>query len=495
MEMFLTAFSEMLNVSTIAFMLLGTVVGIVFGALPGMSATLAVAIFIPLTYKMDVVVGIPLLISLYIGGVSGGLISAILINIPGTPSSVATCFDGCPMYRKGQGGKALGVGIIYSFIGTVFSVIVLIFISPLLASLALNFGPYEYFSLTACSLLLVSGLAGRSLVKGVISALFGLFFSMVGLSPIDSVPRFTLGINALKAGLSMLPVLVGLFALPELLRYVRKQTVIEVADTPKIKGFGFSLQEFKDQLGNFFRSALIGLGIGILPGIGSATSNLLAYAAARNSSKYPEKFGTGIIDGIVASETANNSALGGAMIPLLSLGIPGDSVTALLLGALMLKGLSPGPMFFRNNQDVVHVIFLAMILASIMMVVIEFFGIRIFVRALKMPSRILLPVVVMICMVGAFTATNTVFSMWVLFFFGIVGFVFSELDVPLSPLIIGFVLGPICELYLRRGLQLSRGSFIPFITSPISGSVLLVGALFVAWKIWKSIKKYRSANA
>ena len=473
-------------------MIIGTAVGILFGAMPGMSATLAVAVFIPLTYTMDVSASIALLMSLYIGGISGGLISSILINIPGTPSSVATTFDGHPMAKKGEGGKALGVGVVYSFLGMVFSIAALMFIAPILAKFAFNFGFYEYFAITSCAFLLVAGLAGDNMPKGLISASFGVFFSLVGMAPLDGVHRFTFGSVNLTAGLATLPFMVGLFALPELLKYVSVKDVgFEKIAVPKIKGFGFSIKEFITEIPNMFRATAVGLGIGVLPGIGAATSNLMAYAVVKNASKHPEKFGTGIMSGVVASETANNVTLGAGMIPLLSLGIPGDAVTAILLGALMVKGIQPGPMLFRTSPDTIYMIYAAMITASVLMLLIEFYGLRIFVRLLSIPRQVLLPVVMVICILGAYTSTNTIFSMWVLFIFGIVGYVFSECKIPLAPCIIGFVLGPICEVNLRRGLQLSGGDIMPFITSPISSVFYVVSALFILWKVARALMKLR----
>ncbi|MBR5641576.1 MAG: tripartite tricarboxylate transporter permease [Firmicutes bacterium] len=489
MQQFIEALAVIMTPTCLGFMIIGTAVGILFGAMPGLSATLAVAVFIPVTYAMEAEVAVPLLIALYIGGISGGLISAILINIPGTPSSVATTFDGAPLARKGEGAKALGVGVVFSFMGTLFSIIMLIFIAPFLAKLAFNFGPYEYFAVVTCSFLLVSGLSSGNMLKGLISATFGVFFSLIGMAPVDAVKRFTFGNTYMAAGLSSLPVLVGLFALSELLHYVREKDVgFSTMAVPKFRGFGFSVKEFFSQLVNFIRSAVIGLCIGILPGIGGATSNLIAYAAAKNSSKHPEKFGTGIIDGVVASESSNNAAIGGAMIPLLSLGIPGDAVTAILLGALTIKGLQPGPLFFRTNVRMAYVIFAAMIVASVLMLLVEFFGMRLFTKLLSIPRYILLPAVMVVCVVGAYSATQTVFSVWVLFVFGLIGFLFSEFKIPLAPCIIGFVLGGSCELYLRRGMQMSGGSIWPFFQSPIVIGASVIAVVFVGWKIFSAIR-------
>lgn len=484
MTAFLEALQTIATPGILAFMVLGTTVGILFGAMPGLTATLAVAIFLPIVYTQDTTTAIALLLSLYVGGVSGGLVSAILINVPGTPASIATTFDGAPMARRGEGAKALGVAIVFSFIGTILSVMALIFIAPSLAKVAIKFGPYEYFAITVCSLLLVAGLAGKSMLKGIIGAVLGLIGGMVGLAPIDSVARFTFGSTALRAGFSTLPFLVGLFAVKELLAVAKKKDIVfETTPLPKIKGFGFTFKEFRGQIVNCLRSALIGLGIGILPGIGGSASNLISYSVAKNSSKNPEKFGTGVIDGIVASETANNACIGGAMITLLSLGIPGDAVTAMLLGGLTLKGLTLGPMFFITNAATGYIVFASLIVASIMMLIIEFFGLRLFVKLLRVPLRILMPCVMVLCAIGAYASTNTFLSIWVFLGFGIVGFILSELKVPLAPMIIGFVLGPTAESYLRRGLMMSKGSFGPFLQSPIALGFFIVAFVYVAYKV------------
>lgn len=382
MDSFITALQAVMTPGCLILMVVGVAVGIVFGAMPGMSATLAISVFMSIVYAMDITSCMSLLMALYIGAISGGLISAILINIPGTPSSVATTFDGVPMAAKGQAAKALGAGIIFSFIGTVVSTVALIFLAPTLASIAIKFGPYEYFAVTSCSLLLVAGLSGKSLAKGVISALIGLTAGLIGCAPVDGTFRFTFGTSALKAGLNAVPVMVGLFAFPELLRYAKKELVLEAREAPRFHGFGFSLKEFFGQTWNCIRSSFIGLFIGILPGIGGGTSNLLSYAAAKSAAKGEKKqqFGQGIMDGVVASEAANNASIGGAMIPLLSLGIPGDGVTAILMGAFTMKGLNLGPLFFKNYPQVGYTIYIAMAISAVLMVALEYFGMRGFVK-------------------------------------------------------------------------------------------------------------------
>lgn len=495
MVVLLEALQGLANPITILFVIIGVVAGLLFGAMPGLTATLGVSVFLPIVYSQDVTTAIALLLALYVGGVSGGLVSAILINVPGTPASIATTFDGVPMAKKGEGAKALGVAIVFSFIGTVLSVLALVLIAPTLAKLAIKFGPYEYFAITVCSLMLVSGLAGKSMIKGIIAAVLGLIAGMVGLAPIDSAARFTFNITSMRAGFAMLPFLVGLFSVKELLSVAKSDVEFETLPTPKIKGFGFSFKEFKSQIGNCLRSVLLGIGIGILPGIGGTASNLIAYSASKNSSKYPEKYGTGIIDGIVASESSNNACIGGAMITLLSLGIPGDAVTAMLLGGLTLKGLTLGPMFFATNPMAANTVYAALLVSAVIALVVSFGGLRVFVKLMKTPMRILMPCVMVLCVIGAYASTNTFLSMWVFFGFGIVGFILAELKVPLAPMIIGFVLGPTAESYLRRGLMMSGGEFLPFLQAPIALAFFIVAIVYVAYKAIKAIKNSKKQKS
>jgi len=491
LEMFYIGFSQILALKPLILIFLGVGVGIIFGAIPGLTATMAVALFLPLTFGMHPVDGMSLLIGLYIGGVSGGLISAILINIPGTPSSIATTFDGYPMAEKGEAGKALGAGIFYSFLGGWFSFLVLFFIAPPLADIALKFGPPEYFSIAIFSLTLIASLSTGSTIKGLMSGIVGLLLSCVGTAPIDAFPRFTFGFHELDGGFNLLPALVGLFAITEILKTAESDIEIKLENIAnyRIKGFGFSGKEFVQQLGNFIRSSLIGTGIGILPGIGGGTSNILSYIAAKKMSKHPEKFGTGILDGVVASETANNASIGGALVPLLAMGIPGDTVTAMLLGGLMIHGLSPGPLLFTTSGNIVYGIFAALIVANFVMVLMEYFGIRFFVRLLKIPKHIMLPIIIVFCVVGAYGLNNRVFDAWSVMFFGVIGYAFEKWGFPLAPVILGFILGPIAETNLRRGLMMTQGNFLPFLTKPVSGTFLVIALASVVYSVIKERKQ------
>ncbi len=482
---------SILNPGCFAVILLGTVIGIIFGSIPGLTSTMGVALCLPLTFGMSPLNAISMLIALYVGGTSGGLISAILLKIPGTPSSVATTFDGAPMAEKGEAGKALGAGILYSFIGTVLSIIALIFIAPSLAKIALKFGPYEFFAICMFALTMIGSMVGDNLLRGLMSGVAGVMFSLFGIASIGGAERFTFGLQDLENGFDMLPVMIGLFAVAEILKVAADGLPVTSSSgaSCKMKGFGISLKEFKDQLWNMFRSALLGIGIGILPGIGGATSNIVAYSVAKQQSKYPEKFGTGIVDGVIATETSNNASIGGALIPLLTLGIPGDTVTAMLLGALTLHGITPGPLLFKNSGVLVYGIFAAFIVATLMMLVVEYGGIKIFIKVLEVPKYILLPVILILCVVGTYGTNHSMFDVWTTLLFGVIGYFMAKHKFPQAPMILGFVLGSTIEENLIRGLMYSNNNFWAFFQSPIAAAFMIFTMGMVVWTAYTQIRR------
>lgn len=493
-EMLVSGFASILTIKGILLIMGGVILGLIFGSIPGLTATMAIAICLPITFGMHPIDGMALLMGLYIGGVSGGLIPAILLKLPGTPSSIATTFDGYPMARKGEAGKAFNFAIVASFMGGLLSILVLILIAPPLGKVALQFGPFEYFAIIIFALSLISSLSGDSLPKGMMAGLLGIGFAMVGSAPIDAFPRFTFGATSLNAGFSLLPVLIGLFAISEILTNAEKTVKDNLKVDMKKISYKVTLKEYLSQGWNWLRSSLIGIGIGILPGIGGGTSNLVAYAAAKNSSKNPEKFGTGVPDGVVASESSNNAAIGGALVPLISLGIPGDTVTALLLGGLVLHGLQPGPLLIQNNGDIVYAIFAALLVANLFMILFLFLGMRGFVKMLSIPQNILMPVILGLCIVGAYGENGRVFDVGALFFFGLLGYLMVKFGFPLTPLVLGFILGPLLETNLRRGLMMSQGDFMPFLTSPIAAVFLIITAGSIGLKVYSNWKKKRSNN-
>lgn len=419
MEGFAAVFTDPLLILMVA---AGTLVGIIFGAIPGLTATMAVTICLPMTYAMSDSQAIALLMALYIGGISGGLISSILLNIPGTPASMVTAFDGAPMARKGQAGKALGTGIFYSFLGTVFGLLAMVLISPYLASLALKFSPFEYCALAIFSLSLVIGLTGKDMLKGLGSALLGVMLATIGISKFDSVLRYDFGSVNMQSGFTQLVVLIGLYAIPEVVGVAMKvhrpkETFETNAKIDRIHGLGFSLKDFAAQLKNFLIAAVLG---------------------------------TGVQDGIVASETANNAAIGGAMIPLLTLGIPGDGVTAILLGSLIIHGVAPGPTIFEKNGALMYAIYRIIALSALFMMIFMYGGLKGFIKILSAPQNFLMPIILAMCCVGAFGSANRIFDVWCLLAFGLVAVLIKALKMPAMPVAIGFILGPIFEEYLRR---------------------------------------------
>lgn len=475
----------------LALICLGVVVGIIFGSIPGLSATMAVVLFLPLSFGLEPTNGISLLIGLYMGGISGGLISAILLKIPGTPSSIATVLDGGPMADHGEAGKALGAGILYSGIGSLLSIVALIFISPYLAALTLKFSPVEYFSIAVFSLSIIASLSGNSLVKGLLAGLLGISFALIGLAPIDGITRFTFGSTDLMSGFNIIVLLVGIFAVTDIMMAGLGRKHLDDSYGKKsysLKGFGITLKEFKDQFVNMVRSAIIGIIIGILPGIGGNVAGLLSYTAAKNSSKHPEKFGTGIVDGIIASETSNNAVIGGSLIPLLTMGIPGNTVAAVLLGGLTIHGINPGPLIFQKSGVYVYGIFFALIVSTFAMLIFERGALPVFVKLLDVPKHILLPIVMVCCVVGAYSSSSRMFDVWCILGFGALGVIMKMLKVPSTPLIIGFILGGMTEENLRRALQASEGSLEVFFTRPISLGFLVAGFLFVAFVLRNKYK-------
>ncbi|WP_462380262.1 tripartite tricarboxylate transporter permease [Pseudomonas sp. Marseille-QA0892] len=494
--MLLEGILSVLNFQTLLLITGGTLLGIVIGAIPGLTVTMGVALFLPVTFAMSPVDGLSLLMGLYIGGTSGGLISAVLLKIPGTPSSVATTFDGHPMAARGEAGKALSVSIICSFFGGLFSLAVLFLVAPMLAEVAVQFGPYEYFAIALFSLTLVAGLSGESLARGLIAAGLGLTVAFVGMAPITAFPRFTFDWSELDAGISLLPALIGLFAVSQVLEMAESRKVEKPVKPAafSLRQMGFSIKAGAGHFLNWLRSSVIGTVIGILPGLGGAVCNILAYGAAKKYSKHPEKFGTGVTDGLVASESSNNASTGGALVPLMTLGIPGDNTAAILLAGFMIHGITPGPMLFETQGVLVYGIFTALVVANLVMVFGLFGLMRGFVRVLSVPKHILLPVVMMLCVIGSYGINNRLFDVGCMLAFGVLGWVMKKAHLPTTPLLLGFILGPIIETNLRRGLMSSRGDFLPFITEPISGLALLAAFAVVAVTAVKEIRKFRKPH-
>lgn len=493
--MILEGILSVLTPTCLLWSFVGTTIGIIFGSIPGLSAVMAMVLFLPMSFGLPTSEGIALLLGLYVGGISGGCISAILLKIPGTPASLCTVFDGGPMADRGEAGRAIGISVLYSFIGGVLSAAALIFIAPYLAKVALKFSPFEYCAVIFMSLTIIASLAGKSMINGLISGAAGLFVSCIGVSPIGGVLRCTLGSRYMMSGISTTVMLIGIFAIAEIIKSAADSAVKGKKANYKTKGFGITWKEFCSQTFNMLRSAVIGICIGILPGLGANTSSMLSYGMAQSNSKYPEKFGTGIIDGLVASETANNANTGGAMIPALTLGIPGNTPTALLIAALTVKGVTPGPLIFEKNGVLAYGVFASFVIANIMMLILEWRGTRLFVKILDMPKYIMYPVIIVLCMVGAFSDKSRSFDVLMAVCFGIAVYFLKKFGFATAPFVLGNILGGLFETYYGRAMSAGGGSFLPFFTRPVSCIFMILTVVCVVFVIKKNVRHEKNILA
>ena len=491
MDILSSVLSNLFSPVCLLFMCFGCLMGIIFGALPGLSGTVGVTLLLPMTIGMKSELGIALLISIWVGGVSGGFISATLLGIPGTASSIATCFDAYPLCRQGKARKALETGIIASFIGTFFSCIIAMLLCQYVAKIAMRLGPWEYFSLCTCAIILVVSLSKGNLAKGMAGAGLGLLLACVGAAPVDAVARFTFGNYNLYGGISSTGMMLGIFAIFLVLNnFAKNEMSLTDKEAGSTGGEGLTRKEFRDNIGNMFRSFMYGLWIGFLPGMGAGLSNLVAYGQAKSASKHPEEFGKGCVDGVFATECSNNASVGGALIPMVSLGIPGDATTAVLLGALTIHGLEPGPLLFSNNPVYVYVLFGAAIVSSVLVLLMQLGGKRFFPSILKIPYHYLYPAILMLCFIGAFTTSNTIFSIGVMLAMTAVALFLEWADIPKTPFILANILGSMLEKYLRRGLSYSTNGWLSFLTRPVSLIFLLIA---VGSLVWPLISKKRKA--
>lgn len=486
--------------------LLGVIVGIIFGAIPGMTATMAIAIFLPLTYAYDLTTSLYLLLGLYVGGISGGLIPAILINIPGTPSSITTGFDGYPMAKRGEAERALKIGITSSLFGGLFSLVILWLFTPPLASMAIKFSSVEKFLIILFAMTVIAALSKGDMIRGIFAGFLGVLTSLIGSfadnNALRMVPDFLR--SDLIYGFSLLPVLIGLFAIAQIFEEAEagmKKNTLDNDDPFYCKQCAkFSFKDFKGQLVNIIRSASLGTFAGILPGVGGSTASLLSYSQTKNFSKHPEELGKGAVEGLVSSETANNGLTGGALVPLLSLGIPGDSTTAVLVGAFLLQGIQVGPLFITQNPQIWNSILIALLLCNILMFVTMFYPIKYISKIITIPKYRLYPVVIIMCVVGAYAINNGVmFDVWALLLFGLIGYIFGKVKLPVAPYLIGFILGRDLERYFIDSLKGSAGNLSVFFAGrPIAWVIWAMIFASIAYAIYdsqKSKKVLREAQA
>lgn len=470
----------------------GALIGLVFGATPGLTAPAAIALVLPITYGMGINASLALLMGVYVSGYFAGSIPAILLNTPGTPGNAASALDGYPMARKGQGAVALTSAVVSSFIGVFVSVVLLLTIAPLMARVALSFTSVEYFALAMLGILCVAGISTGSLVKGLAAALFGILVSTVGLDSNAGVPRFIFGQPELMGGVPIIPALIGLFAIAEMLNQSRGGTAaMQVLEAKGRGSIGQTIALHVREKVTVIKSALIGTFVGVLPGTGPAIASWIAYGEAVRTRRHGEEFGKGAPRGLIAAESANNAVIGGAMIPLLTLGIPGDPVTAILIGAMMIQGVEPGPFFMRDHADLFLAVIVILLLSNVAMAVFGLGLRRVIAKVLDVPRYIIVPVVAVIAATAAYAVSYSGFDILLLGIFGVIGLLMLGHGFPVAAVVLGIVLGPILETNFRNALIANDMDLTVFITRPISGGIFL--GIIVLTVIWR-LKKKRPAD-
>lgn len=485
MEHLVAAFIGSTTPQALWAMLLGSLVGIVFGAIPGLTYTMALALVMPFTFGMAQVPAIGLLLATYIGGMTGGCISAILIGIPGTPSTAATVIDGFPMARKGQASLACGTSVVASAFGGLFSLIVMIVSVGLIARAAIAFGPAEIFALVVFGLSTICGLSERSLVRGVIAGIIGLMLMTIGQDQIDGVARLTFGSTTMLQGIDIVVAMVGLFAIPQVINTLRDfhRGGAQAVDPQSVRVELPSWRLLWRNFGLMVRTSALGTVVGIVPGAHGPVAAFLAYDHAKRFAKDPENFGKGDIRGVIAPECANHSVTGGAMIPMLSLGFPGDPATAIILGGLLIHGLQPGPLLFSEHPDIVYTIYVEIVIGYIMVCLIQLYGVRLFVRTLMVPPHLLAVGILVMCVVGSYAIRNAMLDVYIMLIVGLIGYFLQRVHIPVTPIILGIVLGGTLEREFRTALLMSEGDLSVFYTSPVAmvffGLTILIFAVHI----------------
>lgn len=469
------------NPHILGLVLLGTTLGITVGAIPGLTGTMLIALTLPLTFSMEPVDGLVLLVAMYVGAVSGGLISATLLRMPGTPAAIMTTLDGYPMASSGRPGRALGLGIGASLFGGIISWLALWQLSEPMAEWSTKLGPFEIFSLVVLALALLAGVSESTRARGLLAGSLGVLSAMPGIHPATGELRWTLGMTSMNEGFRLIPVLIGMFAIGKIIEdLIGKKNKVE-----KVSGNDSAwipLNDWKIHLSNLLRSSGIGTMIGVLPGVGANIGSLAAYVSAKRASKKPEVFGKGSEEGIIASEAANNATVGGALIPLIALGIPGSVIGAVLLGALIVHGLQPGPLLFRQNPEAVHAIIGTVLVANLFMYLLMLGCARWIAKLSSVPKKILLPLVTLCCVWGAYALNGLWFDVGIMLLFGILGWWMEKAKIPLAAFVIGFVLAPVAEENICAGLMATGGSYLPLLTRPISLCLLITALALLLWK-------------
>ena len=492
LDSLLLGIDVLLNPTALLAILAGVVGGVVIGSLPGLTSTMGVALLIPLTFSMPTEAGLAMLGGVYLASTYSGSISAIILNIPGTPAAVATLLDGYPMSQRGETTRALALATFGSSIGGIFSVIALFFIAPPLAEFSLRFGSPEYFLLAVFGITVIASLSAGSMEKGLMAGAFGLLLSTIGAHPITGELRYTLGSPTLYDGIPMVVSLIGLYSIPEVISMISSKsgTVIENETDGKRSAFSY-LPEVLSQRLNIIRSSIIGVIVGIIPGVGCSVGGFISYDAAKRASKTPEEFGKGSPEGVIASETANNAVTGGTLIPLLTLGIPGNPVTAVLLGGLMIHGLRPGAELFTVNADITYGFIMSLFVANILFVPVGLIFARYCAKVIMVPRQILAPCIMALAVIGSYSIRGSLDDVLIMLFIGMVGFILQIFAVPRAPLVLGLVLGTLAEGELARSLALVRGDVPAFMYQLVSRPICIVLLLLCAYALFQGIKQHR----
>ena len=482
------SFGDILQAQYLLPLAIGTLAGLIGGVLPGVTITMTIIIVLPFTFGLDPLAGLAAMTGVYVGGESGGLVTSILLGIPGKPSAVATMFDGFPMARRGEPGRAIWIGTWASFIGGLLGALFLVGATVPLATFALQFGPWEYFSLFIFALSMVAGLTEQSLLKGLLAGAIGMIITVIGSDPIMAVGRFTFGTDFLRNGFQFLPVLIGVFAFAQIMTDLERMATAGTTRGVVAPSLAVShlavLWEILKRPFLLLWSTIIGLLIGVLPAIGGSAANVMAYDQAKKFSRHPEKFGTGIPEGIIASEASNNSNVAGSLVTIMAFGIPGDAVTAVMLGAMTIHGIQPGPLFMTQQPKVAYGLFAAYILAHPIMIVLQFLLARVYLKIVRVPKAILIPQILVLCVIGAYALNNVMDNVYALLLFGVLGYGLVKLGFPLAPLILGVILGDQIEVNLVRALMTDADPWL-FITRPISGAMLGLAVTSVVFALWQ----------
>ena len=479
----LAGLAAVIDWHVLGFLAVGVSLGAVFGSLPGLTATMGVAVLTPLTFWVSAEQGLAMLLGIYCGAIPAGGIPAILINVPGTPASIATTWDGYPLTRKGQAGLALGINALASTAGQLTSILFLAFLAFPIASFALQFGPAEYFGLALLGISLMAGVSGRHVLKGMLAGSLGLAVALVGLDPMTAYPRYTFGMSEFLDGISFVPVMIGLFGLGEVLVQISDRHSNKAVASAVIGRVMPRAAEAKAMLGATFSGATVGTMVGAIPAAGGDIGSVIAWEQARRTSPDKEKFGKGSLRGLATSCAACNAAIGGAMTTMLTLGIPGDAVSAILIGALLIHGIQPGPLLFANNQSFVFSIVFLLVFASLLIMAIGILGARPLARILNIPAPWLWTGIVLFGTVGSYALNNAVVDVWAMYVAGLAGFLFRKANVPVGPLVLGLILGPMMESNLRRALILSRGDWLGLLSRPILLAFLAATVLSLLWPL------------